>query len=106
MYFYYSINLSDGASLAGKIEYRVRVVGYQNINFVGDDIEFARADEPGTIWFKCDLYQEIRSSKGYLLGLNDFSHAGHKKLSSAIRSSIPRVLCKVDIVVIHEYPNN
>lgn len=89
LYIYYAIGKTKRASLAGRLEFRFHVSEWnRSTNFMDSETHRERQDEDGKVWFRCSVAEEIRTTSGCLLSLDDFQHPEGKKLPSAIRNSI------------------
>ncbi len=104
LYIYYRKRQTNLPKLKGKVKIRVHVVNWGEEEFMGDSIHLHRHPEEGRVWFLCDRFEEVNNRAGGLLSFEDFAHAEGKDLGSAMRSSIPRVICRIPVIVKRRYP--
>ncbi len=95
MYLYNTKGKAADEDLRGVVKYRVRVVQHSPTVIKDNSIHVSYEDNPdATMWFKCDLAEELRNKSGGLTIGDDFEHTEGKNLFPAIRNSIAPVKLK------------
>jgi hypothetical protein len=92
MYMYYTKSKTEEPESRGTVKFRVRVCSYSFSVINGDNIYTCQDNEPeATVWFRCDIVEELRNTDGSFLKSSDFKHAYDVDLLSSVRNSIAPV---------------
>jgi hypothetical protein len=104
MFMYFSQSTSEDPHWAGKVRYRFHVVDWDSSPYRDSNICLIRYNEPGVMYFKCDRIEELWLEGGGYLVYQHFQHADGINLPSAIRTSIPPVICRAKFKVLRQCP--
>ena len=101
MYLYFTGEKTSIQELRRTVPYRVRVVRWSRSAISGEHVHTHDVyEEQATIWFECDLAQELRTPAGVFLTDQDFKHVQDRELLSSIRNSIAPVKRVAPLVVV------
>ena len=99
MYLYYTKSRTEEVALQCVVKFRVRVVRYDFSIIQGADIH-PYTEAGATVWFQCDLVEEIKCVNGSALRGSDFKHLRGVSLPHAVRNSIAPVKRVTPIVTV------
>lgn len=95
MYIYYSKAQTPESQLQKAVKFRVRVIQHSTKRIVAPEMytdqDTDDTNDNPTMWFRCDVVEELRRKDGQLLRADDFEHAEGIALLQAIRNSIAPV---------------